>query len=326
MFNPISGFHRADPELGWVGRPDLRRRLHRPEYDVVIEHTGEGFRRPQPAPPLAAAKRVLFLGDSFTWGSGVGQGELFTDHLQRALASDVAVANRGVNAYGTAQQYLLLQREFRRLRYDRIAVLFYHNDVGNNVNGRNGRRPYFALVDDRLEVRNVTAAPLHDPLRGFLRKHSRAFLFLSYRIAVFQSLRVEGREPALVAPDPLSPTGVAVTERLLAAMRDFCRDRGARFYLVYVPMHDELAGRASNYSRAIHALLEDVAEAEDIPLIDLLPGFRSRTSAGERLDFVSDAHWSPAGHRAAAEVLLASPLFEGWRPASGLSTLAPDPR
>jgi len=40
----------------------------------------DGARRPD------ATEHVLFLGDSFTWGWGVSQGEVFTDLLQRRFA------------------------------------------------------------------------------------------------------------------------------------------------------------------------------------------------------------------------------------------------
>src|SRR5574341_1842125 len=78
----LYSFHRSDPVLGWIGQPNLRKRFVSREFDVIVEHDASGFRRPEPEAPAAPARRILVLGDSFTWGSGVGQGELFTDQLQ----------------------------------------------------------------------------------------------------------------------------------------------------------------------------------------------------------------------------------------------------
>ena len=48
---------------------------------------------------------------------------MISDHLQRRLPAGVAVYNRGVNGYGTGQEYLLLQREMAEQPYDAVVVL-----------------------------------------------------------------------------------------------------------------------------------------------------------------------------------------------------------
>src|SRR5579862_3185487 len=99
--NPEFTFYRADPYLGWSGQPNVRLRYRRPEFDTLVQHDADGWRQPEPPRPLGAARRMLVLGDSFTWGWGVGQGQVFTDHLQAAFPS-IAVVNRGITGYGTA--------------------------------------------------------------------------------------------------------------------------------------------------------------------------------------------------------------------------------
>ena len=111
--NPLYSFHESDPVLGWRGRPDVRLRFRRAEFDTLIEHGPDGWRRPDPPAPADATRRVLFLGDSFTWGWGVAQGEVFTDRLQQRLPS-VAVVNRGVNGFGTAQSISCSNASLRR--------------------------------------------------------------------------------------------------------------------------------------------------------------------------------------------------------------------
>lgn len=87
--------------------------------------------------------RILVLGDSFTWGWGVSQGQVFTDLLQAALPATVAVYNHGIPGFGTAQEYLLLQRELAARVYDAVVLMFYMNDLSDNISSRQGRRPYF---------------------------------------------------------------------------------------------------------------------------------------------------------------------------------------
>jgi len=53
--------------------------------------------------------------------------------------------------------------------------------------------------------------------------------------------------------------------------------------------------------------LAEFAKTQDIPLVDLLPGLRKRSTA--RLYYEQDGHWTAAGHDAAAR-LISERLFE----------------
>ena len=161
-------FHRADARLGWRGRPNVRLRFHERSFDVVIEQGDDGFRRPEPAPPPAASRRILFLGDSLLWGWGVAQGELLTDVLQRDLAPDVAIYNRAVSSYGTAQELLLLEDLLDEGSYDAVVLIFSRTDPGDNTE-KMRRRPAFALVDGRLaQVSSPPEKDLREPVKRFL--------------------------------------------------------------------------------------------------------------------------------------------------------------
>jgi lysophospholipase L1-like esterase len=325
IYNPVGGLHVSDPELGWLPRPGLRSRLRRLEYDVVIEHTAAGFRRQVPEPPAHAPHRVLFLGDSFTYGVGVGQGEVFTDHLQRALGPRVAVVNRGVIAYGTAQEYLLLRRELARSHYDRAAVLFYHNDLDNNLNGRHGERPWFELVDGELVPRNQPALPIRNVFERLLQ-HSRLQLLLAHRWDIAMAM-LRQRERGDVAPgvqegppiDYHSLQGYAVTRRLFLEMDRVAREHGTQLFLVFVPLEGQLHDLPSRepYAHAVREMMHAIAREDGLRLVDLAPAFHARHAAGNPIHFPIDYHWNADGHRAAAEELLHSPLLADWaEPAS----------
>ncbi len=315
--NPLYGFHVSDSGLGWKGRPSIRLRFHRPDFDALVETGPDGWRRANPAPPADAVTKVLFLGDSFTWGWGVSQGEVFTDELQRRLPSTVAVYNRGVNAFGTAQEYLLMERELGRTHYDEVVLMFFFNDVRNNIDGRHGRRPYFALAGDRLVPENQPATPLMSPLTRFLKDHVRSFQFIDYEFKTLRDQLEDGEdgdvEDGAGGPDIDFHTlpGAAETERLLTAMQGLAQEHHAGFSVVWVPHRSELEQQPSAIPliRAIRALVEDTCHRHDIPLIDLAGPFSEKTHAGTPLIFPHDEHWNPTGHRVAAEVLLASPLF-----------------
>ena len=123
--NPLYSFHESDPVLGWRGKRDVRMRFRRPDFDALIAQGPDGWRQPEPAPPSDPTRRVLFLGDSFTWGWGVSQGELFTDRLQQRLPRHRGATTAASTVSAPRQEYLLLQRELagRALRCGGADVL-----------------------------------------------------------------------------------------------------------------------------------------------------------------------------------------------------------
>lgn len=74
-------------------------------------------------------RRILVIGDSLVWGFGVGDGQTFSDILERELP-DTEVINMGVIGYGTGEQYLLLKGEGMKYHPDIVLLVF---SIGNDV-------------------------------------------------------------------------------------------------------------------------------------------------------------------------------------------------
>lgn len=309
--NPLYSFHESDPRLGWRGKADVALRFRRPQFDAVIAHDAAGWRAGDPPPPAAPARRVLVLGDSFTWGWGVAQGEVYTDHLQRRLPT-TAIDNRGVNGFGTGQEYLLAQQELTARRYDVVLVQVFANDLGDNVDDKGGRRPLFALDGDLLLPPQGELRPLHGAVRRWLKDHSRTFLLIDF------TTRALGGGNAATAPlrpvagvaapvDFRTVRGGAITERLLRALAATATEHGARPVIVYAPHRLELQAAVAPVGvQAAHALAAEAAHASGATYVDLTPPLAAAAARGEPVIFPGDEHWTPHGHRVVADVLLAS--------------------
>jgi len=315
--NPLYSFHDTDPGLGWRGKANARMRFRRPEFNVVIAHDAEGWRLPDPPRPERPLRRVLVLGDSFTWGWGVSQGQVFTDRLQQRLAPDVAIYNRGVNGFGTAQEYLLMERQLEAEHFDAVLVMFFQNDITDNVSSKDGRRPFFELDGDRLVPRNQPARRLLNPVERFLKDHSRAYQLLDFQFGRVGRALFQDDEDAWQNTDDGADvdyhavTGGPVTLRILQEMHRVAAAHGARLILVYLPHRSEIEGdhgRNANI-RGAHALAQDFAATDNVPLVDLTGPFHDHTARGESLIYAHDEHWQPAGHALAADVLVASGLL-----------------
>lgn len=86
--------------------------------------------------------RVVFLGDSFTWGWGVPNGVRYTDKLQEAYPQ-YQMVNAGINGYSTVQEALLLKKYYQELMPDLIVLQIFHNDFIENLETQAAyKKPY----------------------------------------------------------------------------------------------------------------------------------------------------------------------------------------
>jgi lysophospholipase L1-like esterase len=114
-----------DPELGWASKRDARLRDD-PARPVTTNSLG--LRCAEVPAARGDEYRILSLGESTTFGIGVGDDETYSARLETLLQGwrgrPVRVINAGVSAYSSTQSLLYLQG--RGLRLEPDLVLFYH--------------------------------------------------------------------------------------------------------------------------------------------------------------------------------------------------------
>jgi len=311
--NVFKDFHRGDGRLGWAGRPGVALRFRERSFDVLVEQGPDGFRRQQPEPPTSAPRRVLVLGDSLAWGWGVEQGELFTDELQRRLGSAVAIENRAVSSYGTAQEMLLMEDLLARRRYDAVILVFSRTDPADNVDDMK-LRPAFRVVDGRLEQhRWPPPERLDRPLAGALLAHSLAYRFVETQVEDVRARfddwrgkahRADRRGVAPEETDYRRLPGYDLTRELLRAMQRIAASHGALLVVAYQPNHVFPVGSPEAATRAARDLVVDLCASLGIPFVDVGGAFADRR---DEMVIPDDGHWTAAGHRAVADALLDAP-------------------
>jgi lysophospholipase L1-like esterase len=211
--------YQYDQTLGWCPIPNSH--LEVPgDRTISVSHNSHGFRDVEPV--FDQRPRIVFLGDSMVWGSGVEASERFTDKL-RAWHPDWAVFNFGVSGYGTDQEYLLLQRYFSQYQ-PQVVFLVYcalNDDGDNSSNGRSEYyyKPYFVLEQNALRLRGV---PVPHSERVF--HHNDPLLSKSYLLCL--ALRAGNN---LLHP-PL-PRHTSPTLALVAALQQYVEARGGTLYI-----------------------------------------------------------------------------------------------
>lgn len=100
-----------------------------------------GFRAPMgPKPP--DVKRIVVVGDSWTFGQGVEADDTFTSQLEKLLARGAGkwqVYNLGIPGWNTANELAALRTLFSRLRPDVVVFCPTSNDIDDSYDVWNGR-------------------------------------------------------------------------------------------------------------------------------------------------------------------------------------------
>jgi len=329
-----------DSLLGWNNPSGAVMKDEWGGMDVIINSMGFRDREYAEQKPDGVF-RILVLGDSFTWGLGVSQEEIYTEVLESMLnqtlegSPRVEVINAGISGFGTDQEYLLLQRWAKRLAPDLVVLFFYENDIHNNISSfqYHAPKPIFYARNDRLVLHNVPVPRIVlDEKEELYLIESCSMLenLASFRVALTRAqtnYRVCAVLDALGLVDLSPPWGYVnmtdskqLTLRLIQAMRQQSKAVEAAFTVVYCPPSTNLTPQDYAMASEPPALVAEL-EKHQIPCLDLFAEFKARNVSGDAirikrpLQEKPDLHFNPAGHRLEAEILHRYILDAGWIPA-----------
>ena len=296
-------FWHYDAELGWAHEPGQKGSFSRAEFTHPVSINSLGWRdRERAIDKPAGVTRLAVLGDSFTWGHGVADEEIFTRLLERRLPG-VEALNFGLSASATDQQLLILRRYALSYAPDLVLVMVSRNDFIGNLAEREGiyPKPRFVLrPGGALELVNVPVPRVPEAARTarWLRGHSALWNLIEWRFAADPE---RAQEPGA---DPYE-----MTCALLEAIRGEAQAAGARMAaaLASSNAHTYLDPIPSLEARRFESVKECGA-ARGFPVLDLVPAFRAAARAGPgggrvELFYPLDKHWNARGHEAAADEL-----------------------
>ncbi len=278
-----------DPALGWTNRPSSASA----DGAEHVNSAGARGTREYDAQPPAGVKRLLCVGDSFTYCSEVEDEATWEAQLERLSPAREAL-NFGVASYGTDQALLRFREVAPRWSFDVACLGLLVENIGRNVNryrplyypssGFAGVKPRFVLDGEGLRLvpqpfatrGEMVAAVADGSVLELLAEDeywrdavdlgpSRAFALLRLAHAWRAYAR---RQPAQLWADPAGEP-FRVTLGILEAFRDEAAALGARRALVLVfPREQELADLQAGKGRAWRGLLDELAR-RSIPHVDL---------------------------------------------------------
>lgn len=335
-------YNDRDAELGWRLLPGYSgtciSRGHRTVSHIEISQ--QGFRSPPvEIPKPLDVRRILMLGDSMTFGSGIETTETTAAVLEAGLnrakpeLQRYEVINAAAPGYGTAQQWLLYRRWADDLAPDIVLLMFFvSNDLENNICHNSWEtHPCFGLKNGELVLESTlpdeAAAGEGNPWR--LKKlHTHVFFRTRLESLFMASPGIARLLPWLGYEAPLPGTlqswyggesfanSWKITHALLNALEADVRADGIPLVLVIVPSSAQATEEFEQLTVLLHSdtpegaaflanpllpqeTLIDWAEEHAVPAIDPL-GLLKRTAAESSI-YLPDRHFNALGSRMVAE-------------------------
>lgn len=277
--------------------PGTRGFMDGPATNVVPKYFGpvtytvneDGFRgRPVAIPKPAGTRRVLFLGDSFTFGWGVNDDETFCVRLETLLndsKTDAAVwecVNLGASGYNTIQERILFEESVDRFNPDVVALVYYRNDTEPNLDSKSN--PALQYRHARFWLWEEAKIRLNNRLgRDFFEVRK---LIYTNPLESFRRRGVKWRE----------------SKAAHAGIARGCRERGIPFLTVIQPAFDINQPFDPGFPyRPIHEEVARWCREQNAHCVDLLDHFEPDDNV--RLGIRGDGHTNADGHREIARIL-----------------------
>lgn len=297
--SPVLG--KLDPILGYTLKPNVTAIHKTTEFNTLVHINSRGYRSSEldylrNTGTQNGTKRILFLGDSMTYGWGVNAEERYTDILAEELGFELL--NAGIPGYKMSNIDAYYETEGYKYNAD-IVVLAYNLRTGAaNINSaeygvENGtlvKKPLYVLTL-KNKIKKIVA---QSSLYSYFSQHS--YLFSLFRNAVVSFLNVQA--PAQMNCSSIEETWYTTTkEREVLTVQDLnsmVTRENKTFVVVVLPL---------SYCH-FDSLLTDFMNSTNLPHQYYLgPAFAAANTT--EYYYPLDGHWNALGHSIAAQGLLA---------------------
>lgn len=244
--------------------------------------------RALPKPP--GVRRVLCIGDSFTWGVSVLFDDAWPQRVERALSRERGERWEAVNL---AEPGLNCEQEASRLGSegfdygpDVVVVGYVLNDSEDST-AAEVRRAADWIGERRREPSLLDRSALVRLVRGRLW----ATIENRRRVEDFRSMYVDDY------------AGWAAARRALRAMGGMCRERGVPLVVAIFPLFGNPLDDRYPFAD-IHARVGQAAAEAGAKVVDLLPRYRGLDWTLLVVNGADDEHPNEIAHRIAAQAIV----------------------
>ena len=285
-------------------KSDPRQYAMKPQADMVgqgvrVTTNSDGFRDTEFKDAAGKSRFVIaVLGDSFTFGQGVKQDDVYPALLEKQLNQSVKsdffrVWNLGVSGYNTEQEAFVFE-SFVLPRAPKWVVVGYNiNDyeavdlTPENASVNEGGHPQQPSWFEEITEERLLAIQ-------FI-KHRIGSLIRIFRPQWYGSSYVEDILAEYLGPGP----GWQRVSGLLTKMNDECKANGIGFSVAVLPAMLNL----SQYPfESVHDVVVSYCRSSAIDCVDVLPYFRSKNLEDTSVSLI-DAHPNAAAQQIFADAI-----------------------
>jgi len=248
--------------------------------------------------------RIIAIGDSFTYGSGVAQGETYAKRLEAILnerlrngSTYFEVLNAGVPGYNTNQELIHLREVGLQFAPDLILVGFTLSDAELGSFG----------------LKDVRSGRWLIGVKEWAKRHFALYAFLTLRVKrlfdLFESL-ISGGDVGQIGGSAVIPLRLAakgkaspgwdLCRQSLQGIADIASSRNIPVMLAIFPLLIDLDD--SYPFKAEHVLITRVGRENQMIAVDLLPAFVGLEPSSLWVK-PTDSHPNARGHSIAAEAI-----------------------
>lgn len=262
---------------------------------VAIGTNSHGMRDAEPLQPVPGKelRRIAAVGDSFTFGQGVGNRENWSWYLQELLGESAGddvlwdVINFGVNGYSSRDEAAVIEHKVFEWDPDLVLLAYALNDP--DVDGISGLHDYY---EEPAWWRHSHLLRLMAKVRFERGIHSNG-----------------GHHVRAVHADPEKWQTVVDAFGAIAAM---CEQRDIPVLLTIFPVFYSGRTWAEYELGDVHDKVAGLGRANGFDVVDVREVYAATGKPPLDLSIPDDGHPTPEGHHLAAELLRDRILARTW--------------
>ncbi len=290
-----------DERVGYRLIPNISRNAFTSDFQIIYTTNSLGLREKEIE--STSKFRILFLGDSQTFGEGVPFGSRFSDLIEKETGNVYSI-NAGVPGYGIHNMYWYLKYYGLNLKPNLVVCVVIPIDLGRAVYKESKNPPYLFKSGKKTKYSERKEIDFFRDSKKALLNHSYFYAVVRARVKtwfIWHALEERDRKAwAEIAARKdnggyykiLSQTQlILVKEESFKIFRDFknlLRDSQIEFLVVNIG------------SRAL-PWLEDYFNQEDINYLDVSFVLKNASN----ITFKIDPHYNNMGHRIIADYIKA---------------------
>ena len=275
-------------------------------YYSIYETDKFGFRNPPGSWPDSVPIDLAFVGDSYTVGDCVNEGEYFADMLRESYAHVVNLAYGGngpLFELAAIKEYLA-DRKVRNVFW----VYFERNDLSDLDGVKNTDllleylKPGFTqkLASRHREIDTATREYLNDRINE--KVNGRAVIFPNLRLLLWR-IRHTQTGPVQNIDSPMY-YDLSLFRKILATAKQLVEKNGGRLIFVYLPEYERfnLEVPSAPWSGAgMKTEVLAMVSSLGIDLIDIEPAFLTVEDPVDLFPFRMQGHYNKQGYSIVAD-------------------------